>query len=148
MPNPMIAEMLARRLADGFLHPGDPENDVPPRPIILPFKPAPGMPEEMGKLMTSSAKLVAEAMVEAIETDADCEIVPRAEIRTMKHTIGADDGPSLMPIYCRCDTRRERPLAILTVSDPGAVVIEGMSFLGGLRQRSMTCPHDLIGPAE
>lgn len=144
MSNEAIEQMLAEKFQTGFLHPGDPENDVPPTPVVLPFKPSPGMPKEMGDLMTGTAKLLAECVVSEIETTGDCEIVPRGEMRSMRRSIGDDDAMSLMPIYCRCDTKRQRPLAVLTVIDPGNVVVDGAAFIRELSKRDPKCPHEVI----
>lgn len=141
MSNPMIESMLANRLREGFTHPGDPDKDIPPTPILLPFKRSPGMPEEMGELMDGTVKLLTECIVAEIESVA--EIVPRNEARAMRRALGdSPDGPALVPISCRCSPGE--PLAILTVTDPDHIVVDGRIFLRGLAQRSPACPHEFV----
>lgn len=146
MANEHVQRVLAEKLRDGFLHPGDPEHDVPPTPILLPFRPPKGAPKEMADLMNGTIKLLTECIVAAIEQDADCEIVPRAEAATMRRAVGmGPEGPAITPVFCRCDTKRANPLALLTVTDPDApIVIDGPTLLRGLHRRGVDCPHEVL----
>lgn len=142
MSNPRIEAILAKALTEGFMHPGNPEQDIPPTPILLPFKPSPGMPEEMGKLMTGTVKLLSECIVATIENEGDSEIVDKPQAAAMRRAVGdGPDGPMLVPMFCRCDTNRTNPLAVFTVTDPNSIIVEGRTFLRGLHKRAEQCPH-------
>ena len=146
MGNEHVERILAEKLANGFLHPGDPENDVPPTPILLPFRPPKGAPKEMADLMNGTTKLLAECIVNAILVDADCEIVPRVEAATMRRAVGeGPEGPMVVPVFCRCDSKRANPLAMLTITDPeGPVILDGPTLLRGLHRRGVDCPHEVM----
>lgn len=146
MADERVKRILEEKLRDGFLHPGDPERDVPPTPILLPFRPPRGAPKEMSDLMNGTVTLLAECIVAAIENDAECEIVPRAEAATMRRAVGeGPEGPMVTPVFCRCDSKRENPLAMLTVTDPdGPIIIDGPTMLRGLHRRGVNCPHEVI----
>ncbi|MES2390378.1 MAG: hypothetical protein V4555_01970, partial [Acidobacteriota bacterium] len=60
---------------------GDPDRDIPPTPIVLPFKPSPGMPKEMGDLLSKTAKLLAE--LEAAQGTLERKLDP-AKSKDMK----------------------------------------------------------------
>lgn len=140
MSNPEIVELIAAKLKSGDLvHPGDPDKDIPPTPIALPFKSVPGMPEEMTQLMDRSAQLLAEAVVSIIETDGDSEIVPRTEAKAMRKAVGEGPvGPQVVPLHCRCGGP---PLAMLSVTDPDRIIVDGSALILGLTAREAACPH-------
>lgn len=138
-----MADLIATKLRDGIIHPGDLDRDIAPTPIKLPFSTA-GMPKEMGDLLSKTVTLLSEAIVNTIVTEGDVELVPRAEVATLRITAGDAGGLRVVPIHCRCDTKRQDPLAILTVADPDCIVIDGPMVLGGLHKRSAKCPHEMI----
>lgn len=147
-PNRRIIDLIAKGLREGFVHPGDPERDVPPTPVVLPFKAAPGQPKEMTDLLDGTVKLLSECIVSTIVNEGQTDLVPRAEAAAMRRAVGdGPDGPELVPVHCRCDTKRQNPLMILTVTDPERIVVDGGSLLRGLAKRSPRCPHD-VAPAE
>src|SRR4051794_31667478 len=117
MSNPDMEELIASKLRDGFIHPGNKENNFQPTPIVLPLKGSAGMPKEMADLMDGTAKLLSECIISLIEGEGDSEIVPKAEIRSIRRAAG-DLVATQMPVYCRCDTKRTDPLMVLTVTDP------------------------------
>ena len=66
MANQELIDKLARKLQDGFTHPGDPERDIPPTPILLPFKQRAGMPQEMNDLLSGTALLLVDFIEYAV----------------------------------------------------------------------------------
>lgn len=144
MPNQLIAELIARKLRDGLLHPGDPERNIAPTPIALPFRTT-GMPAEMADLINDTVKLLSEAIVHAIESEGDCEIVPRADAKSLRIAAGDKAGaPNLVPVHCRCDRDFQNPLVILTVTDPDRIVVDGRVVIANMARRSEKCPHEEI----
>lgn len=145
MANPEIAALIAEGLQKGFVHPGDPERDIKPTPIVLPFKPSAGMPKEMGDLLSSTAKMLGECIVELIETKGASEIVPVAEAKTMRRAVSKAPKTSFAsPVYCRCDTGRSNPLVSLTILDPEAIVVDGPALIRGMHARQVECPHEPV----
>lgn len=92
MLNERIATLLAERLPGGLWHPGDPSIDQPPKMIPLPGLASSGIPPEMAEHFAQEAglpsanvpKLVAEAIVNTIETDGQTEMIPRAELEQLR----------------------------------------------------------------
>lgn len=141
-----IADLVATKLRDGIVHPGDPDNNIPATPIMLPFRPTSGMPKEMGDLLDKTTILLAEAIVSTIITDADAALTPRAEVGMLRTAAGEKGAsPTLIPVHCRCDRTLSNPMMILRMSDPQRVVVDGPSILKGLRAREIDCPHEAIG---
>lgn len=142
MPNPELAALIANALQNGIMYPGDPERRIAPRPIMLPFKPSAGMPQEMADLMSETTRQLGEAIVHLIETTGDSEIVPKAQIRSLRHAAGAETARQpVMPVSCRhCDTT----LMQLTVDDPASVRIDGRALLRNLRKLDAKCPHQAV----
>jgi|SRR5215207_7455329 len=142
MPNPQIERLLADALRTGLTHPGDPDRRIPPKPIVLPFGHAAGRPKEMNDLMDATVKLLSEAIVHHIETEGDSEIVPREEAIAMRRAVGeGPPAPSATPVFCKCDHDRKDPLALLTITSPDYIVIDGPALIGGLTKRNVKCPH-------
>lgn len=146
MPNPEIEELIAQKLREGFVHPGNEANDYQPTPILLPFKNSAGMPDEYAKLLNATATNLSECIVALIEGEGGCEIVPKGEARTLRRAAG-DKMPTMMKVYCRCDQKRNDPLMILSVSDPENVVIDGPTLIRGLNRREAKHPHAVIKDA-
>jgi hypothetical protein len=143
MPNQEMEELIASKLREGFIHPGNKENNFQPTPIVLPLKGSAGMPKELADLLNGTAKLLSECIVSLIEGEGDSEIVPKGEIRSMRRAAG-DKMPTMIPVYCRCDKQRTDPLITLTVTDPGNVVIDGPTLIRGLARREAKHPHAVI----
>lgn len=138
-----VAELIADRLRKGLIHPGDPDREIPPTPLKLPFGPAPGRPPEMEKLLDRTVTLLSEAIIHTIIVDGDCEITPRAEAKSLRIAAGDKAGaPNMVPIHCHCD--RVNPLAVLTVTDPDNIVVDGRTLLSQLARREAKCPHKVV----
>jgi hypothetical protein len=148
MANRALVDLIASRLNTGLTHPGDPARNIPPRPIALPFGKTAGMSEEMAQLVNSSVTMIAEAIVYLIETDGATELMPREEARAMRDAVseGIPEGP-FVPLLCRCDRERSRPLAMLTMNSTEAIIIDGPALLRGLHQRQIECPHEMMSDA-
>lgn len=145
MANVRIAGLIAKKLREGIVHPGDPERDMPPRPIMLPFTHAPGRPQEMNDLLDETVKVLSEAIVHIIEVDGNVEMVDHTEARAMRKALGqGPEGPQAVPLHCHCDSQRVDPLAILTVDDPDVVLVDGAALIRGLSRREVKCPHSVV----
>lgn len=141
MTNKPMAVKIASALREGFLHPGDPERNIKPTPILLPFKARHGMPKEMGDLMTETSELLGECIVALIEQDD--EIVPRKEAKAMRRAVGKGPAnPIATPVFCRCNPTE--PLIYLTITDPESITLDGAALLRALEGRSVECPHDKV----
>jgi hypothetical protein len=86
-------------------------------------------------------KLLGEAIVSVIEKDGGCEIVPRDEVGAMRLATGAALPDKRIPVYCRCDTKLQNPLAILSMATPDRIVLDGRALMRGLAKRSPDHPH-------
>lgn len=135
-----IAKLISEALRGGLVHPGDPENDVPPVPIALPFSNRPGQPKEMTKLMDGTVKLIGEAIVHLIKTKGETELVPANEVGQLRQTAGEFE-PASVKIHCRCDTTRTNPLGVAYMTHPKELVLDGQQLISGLTQRAVGCPH-------
>jgi len=140
-----LIDLIAQRLSTGLTHPGDRARNIPERPIALPFGKTAGMPKEMADLVNGSVTMIAEAIVYLIETDGATELVPREEAQAMRDAVseGVPEGP-FVPLLCRCDRNRERPLAMLTMNSTEAIIIDGPTLLRGLHKRQIECPHEMV----
>lgn len=109
------ADLIAARLASGIVHPGNPAVDQPAKLITLPGFSGTGIPPEMATYFADEAglpsndtpKLVAEAIVHLLTTDAGLELVDRAEAARMRAQLSAPDteamqGPQIA-VHCRCN---------------------------------------------
>jgi hypothetical protein len=140
-----ITELIASKLRTGFIHPGDRGRGIPETPIVLPFATRAGQPKEMSDLMDGTVKLLAEAIMFTITGEGDTELVPRAEARTLRHAAGTGPGgPTMVPVHCRCDRKFTEPLAVLAVTDPARIVIDGKAIIRELGKREIACPHKRI----
>lgn len=76
--NAAVAELIAKSLPRGLPHPGDPGNHVAAAVIRLPGFNTAGMSEAQAQEFVGNfATLVAESVVNLIETEGNCDIVPR-----------------------------------------------------------------------
>jgi hypothetical protein len=138
MSNQHIADLIASKLRDGIVHPGDPAKGVKPRAIALPFGMRAGQPQEMLDLMDATTTMLAEAVVHLIETDGDTALVPRDELEVL-HAAAPDKGATVA-VHCRCDPKGT-PLALLTVTHPDKAVLDGGALIRSLGKRDPACPH-------
>lgn len=98
-----IAELIADKLVNGLFHPGDPANEQEPMTLRLPMFRTVAAPPELVRQVDLTVKLMAEAIVYAIENDGQCDIVPRPlvqdepqseveDVETMRRRV--NDDPS------------------------------------------------------
>ena len=73
-----------RKLIEGLQHPGDMERGEEPVFIRLPFFRQPSMPQEVHEQIDNTTRMLAEALVHAIETEGGCEIVPKHELAELR----------------------------------------------------------------
>jgi hypothetical protein len=79
MPNPEIAALIGKRFATGLPHPGDPQNHMQASVIKLPgFNTAGMAPDQAEKFVGKLGQLLGEAIVNLIESEGNCDLVPRA----------------------------------------------------------------------
>lgn len=137
----MIVGLIAKGLREGFTTPGKPNAAK----ILLPQFRTTGMPKEMAELADETATLLGEAIAGLIESEG-VEMIAKEEIAQLREaarTIEHDDSARrVIPIYCRCDKARSQPLAIITVTDSPAIVIDGKQMIGSLAKLSPECPHE------
>lgn len=140
-----IAELISARLQSGLVWPGDPDKELPPKPIILPIFRTVGQPQEVADLVNETAKMLGEAIVHLIRSDGGMELVP-ADSMTAHRTreeraevAGVASRPT--PVHCRCDVDFNDPLMILTIDDGPRIVTDGGQLIAGLSRRGVECPH-------
>jgi hypothetical protein len=136
-----IAGLIAKGLREGLSRPGQPDAAR----ILLPQFRTAGMPKEMAELADETATLLGEAIAGLIETEGGVEMIAKNDIAQLREEANsADSARRVVPIHCRCDVNRSRPLAILTVTDAPAIIIDGGQLIGNLAALSPECPHERI----
>ncbi len=136
-----IADLIAKGLREGLARPGQ------SNAILLPQFRTAGMPKEMVELAAETATLLGEAIASLIETEGGVEMIAKeevAELRERARVVEHDSAKRVVPVHCRCDKSRSRPLAVLTVTDSPAVVIDGKQLIGSLSKLSPECPHGIL----
>lgn len=144
MPNPQIAALISEHLIKGLIHPGDPDDNRPPAPIVLPPFRTVGMEPQMRELAEKTADLLAEAIVHLIETEGNTDLISREEQARAIATARPVEPARTVALHCRCDSSFTNPLAILTVTDSPHVVINGKQLIQGLTAREAACPHKAV----
>lgn len=97
MPNPEMVAVIAQGLKDGLPHPGDRENHQTALLIRIPGMNPRGVPREVldhmakdaGLPSSDMATLVAEALVNLIETDGASEIITKSELKELRENCSA-----------------------------------------------------------
>jgi hypothetical protein len=141
MPNEAIARLIAKKLSEGGLvHPGNPAIKQEPFAVPLPlFRNTAALPQEHRDLQNATAKILAEAIIYAIETDGDTDLVDHAELQRLQL---ADAGPPTealkLPVICR---RCNNQLMLLTVGNDQRAVIDGRQTISRLSKLHAKCPH-------
>lgn len=142
MTNKVLADLITRGLREGLTHPG--REGGQGIPILLPQFRTGGMPKEMVELADETATLLGEAIVNLIETEAGVELIPQGEAEQLREQALERGSTRVVSIHCRCDRERANPLAILTVTNSPAVVVDGEQLINGLTSRSPKCPHGRV----
>lgn len=126
MPNPAIERLIADRLPFGLEHPGDPDNNRPPFTVALPGLRSTGVPTEMSTQFAEEAglpsndapQLIAQAIVNLIETDGNSTIITNAELAELRAAAAAaPSNARIIHVYDRADAQRKNPLFDLTVTN-------------------------------
>lgn len=142
----MVAGLIAKGLREGLTTPGKPNAAK----ILLPQFRTAGMPKEMAELADETATLLGEAIAGLIESEGGVEMIAKEDIAKLREealSIEQDDSARrVIPIHCRCDKDRSRPLAVITVTGSPAIVIDGKQLIGNLTKLSPECPHERIVP--
>jgi hypothetical protein len=92
MPNPEMVEVIAKGLREGLPHPGNRENHQTAEIIRIPGMNPQGIPKvvldqmakEAGLPTSDMPTLVAEALINLIETNGDSEIVKKSELKELR----------------------------------------------------------------
>jgi hypothetical protein len=122
--NQAAVDLVARTLPHGLPHAGD--DNTPPRLIPLPGFRTTGMTDEQAlEFVGQSAKLVAEALVNLIETEN--EIVPKADIAQLRQD--AADAPDGTRIVNLVTGPTSDPVLVLTVDKSSDRVLVPASVL-------------------
>ena len=141
MDNKGIAQLIAKGLREGLTQPGK-QGDVK---IFLPQFRTAGMPKEMADLADETATLLGEAIAGLIEAEGGVEMIAKEDIAQLREQARTHDSSKrAVPVYCRCDKSRSRPLVILTVTDSPSIVIDGKQLIGSLSELSPECPHGRV----
>lgn len=151
MPNPRIATLIAQRIPAGLPHPGD-GKDQKPAMLNLPAFRSTGLPpgmeahfaKEAGLPSNDIPRLIAEAVVNLIETDGDSEIISKAELTELRAKAATLDGqtPQQITVHCRCDNQLKNPLVVLAAQPGDHWTVNGKLLLQGLANRTTECPHE------
>lgn len=99
----------------------------------------------MVDLANETATLLGEAIAALIESEGEVEMIAKDEAAELRERALTDSSSRrVVPIYCRCDKSRSRPLAVLTVTDLPFIVVDGKQLIGNLVELSPECPHERI----
>lgn len=74
-----LSELIARKLSEGLYFPGDMENGQAPVTLRLPFFRAVGRAPQEVQQIDLMTKWIAESIVHLIQTEGQCDIIPRNE---------------------------------------------------------------------
>lgn len=150
MADPAITTLIAERLPTGLPHPGS--ADQKPRTIMLPAMRNTGIPAELTQHFADQAglptndmpKLVAEALINLIETDGNSEIISRTELAELRQAAATLAGhtPTTITIHCHCDTNHTNPLLALAAGSGNQWTTNGRALINGLTRRNPECPHE------
>jgi hypothetical protein len=135
MPNPAAVTLIAARLPNGLVHPGDGDKQ-PAKLIPLPGLSNLGLPQGMAEHFAKEAGMpssdvpqrIAEAIVHTLETDGDLELVPRAELEQLRAQAATldDVNPNAPVVIVRCGCNTE-PILQLSIGRP-LMVIDGKAL--------------------
>lgn len=143
--NHRAVALLAERLPNGLVHPGDPNSNQPAKVIPLPGLSNLGMPPGMAEHFAEEAgftndapKMIAEAIVNALESGGFA-IVAQAELEQQRAGLAtpADANPAApsVAVYCACN--RKEP--IFSVSVGRAMVVTSGKALRARLDEVCTC---------
>lgn len=151
MANERIAQLISKGLREGMMWPGDPENNIPPKMLQIPaFAAVAGVPEEMTRLIRSTADMIGEAFVAIVEAEG-IELTSAERMDVVRTNEQREDGVWAgrpLPVHCRCDKDFTDPLMFLTVRGSQRIVVDGRALLRGLQHRAVQHPHKRIEPTE
>lgn len=141
--NRRAVDLIADRLTNGLPHPGDPDANMPAKLLApLPaFRPAGLSPEqaatfakEAGLPDNDAAKLYAEALVHALQTDGGMELVDKAHLQQLKDQVATpQEANAAAPVVEVLDSATRQ--VILTVATGRAqVLVDGDAIRGRIEQ--------------
>ena len=102
--------LIAERLPHGIPHPGNPEANQKPFTVVLPGMRSTGIPNEQAELYAAAAglphtntpKLLAEALVNLLQTDGDMTIIANSELAELRQAAAdAPDGTRIIKVKDR-----------------------------------------------
>lgn len=94
-----VAELITKGLREGLVHPGNPDTDQPSVAIPIPAFRTASMPPEMSEHVTTTARLIGEAIVHQIKSEAT--LVPNDEYAKLTGTEHPPVPDGRVVVYCR-----------------------------------------------
>lgn len=146
MPNDRIVDLLASALP-GLTHPGKDGAGSIQLPVAA-FRAANTLPPQIAEQFAQDAglpsadmpRLFAEAIVYAIESGGDCEIVPRAEMAALRANASATGKAApLRQVEMHCNCGAKLFGAQLRDADTDKPKLSGPALITALRQLSPEC---------
>jgi len=139
MSNTAVAQMLAVKLAEGLVHPGD--DNTPATVLQLPGFRTVGMPPQLAEQVTDYAKLISEAIVATIEDDGSA-IVPASELAQIRKAVAEMTEPvTVRVIRVNCTVCGNFLFSMNTDPTNPNPGVNGPYFLGQLQAIPAECPH-------
>lgn len=120
-----MAEVITKGLREGLVHPGDASKDQPSVAIPIPAFRTASMPPEMAEHVTTTARLIGEAIVHQIRSEAT--LVPNDEYKKLTGTEYPPVPDGRVVVYCRC----QQPLTRL-VTRNNVATVDGPTFRASL----------------
>lgn len=138
MSNTAVAQMLAVKLSEGLIHPGDAKN--PATVLQLPGFRTVGMPAQLAEQMTDYAKLIGEAIVATIEDDGSA-IVSAAELTQVREMLKMTEPVTAQVIRVNCTVCGNFLFSMNINPGNPTPGVNGPYFLGQLQSIPIDCPH-------
>lgn len=134
--NQAVARLLAGKLSEGFVHPGDDKS--PATVLVLPGFRTVGMPAPMAEQISDYATLIGEAIVATIEDDGNA-IVSAAELAQIRERLDMTTPPAQHTIRVECAVCGTFMFSLnVAVDNPK---INGPYFLTEMTKLTVDCPH-------
>lgn len=154
MPNQAVADLLARKLGDGLIHPGD--ETTGGSPIVVPlmgYRTAGMSPEQVEAYgLNKNAKLVGEAIVNTVERDG-WEIISQAELGRLRQLAAqAETGvatlPPYMSLHCNmCQSTADQFILRLPANADQTYRVDVKNLIRSIGGLNPECPHTPQLPA-
>jgi hypothetical protein len=94
----LAADIIAKALEEGLIHPGNPLKKQPPTAIPMPMFRTMGMPEQMVRTVRATTRMMAEAIVHDLQADGRLRLVTGNEADEERHEAANNEQPAGMDI--------------------------------------------------